>query len=178
MVAAFYFVACSQHDYERRYNPGAIFNQAQQDSLTFSLIRYIGRLPRNASQQNKFESRFDSAYKALAEKHLLLGLYKKEGLLFFLYARRAPSLQEKYVAIAGKVAVKNGEMLYYEEVFRTWKKTMPALRPLSLKLFHEMIEGKDLTPYYTENSGDEYIIEFPSKEVYFDVHNKIWRRKP
>lgn len=150
--------------------------KAQQDSLSYALIRYMGKLPRHANHTNKFDEKFDSAYIKLAQKHILLALHQQDSILFFMYARIAPSLSEKYVAVAGKIEVKNGEMISYVEVFRTWKKPMEELKPLSLKLFNEMIQGKDLSPYFTENSLDDYIIEFPSKEVYFDKTSRTWKR--
>jgi hypothetical protein len=54
---------------------------------------------------------------------------------------------------------------------------MHELKPLAFKLFDEMVRDKDLTKYYPENSGDEYIIEFPSAEVYFDNNSRTWKRK-
>jgi len=170
-------IACQDTSVSKNYDPDKVMTKAQQDSLSYALIRYMGKLPRHANHTNKFDQKFDSAYKQLAEKHILLALHQQDNILFFMYARIAPSLVEKYVAVAGKVEIGNGEMISYEEVFRTWKKPMEELKPLSLKLFNEMIQGKDLSPYYPENSGDDYIIEFPSREVYFDKTSKTWKRK-
>lgn len=169
--------ACQDTSSTKSYDPNEVMTKEQQDSLAYALSRYMGKLPRHANHTNKFDSKFDSAYLQIAQKHILLALYKRDNLLFFMYARIAPSLVEKYVAVAGKVEVVNGDMISYEEGFRTWKKPMEELKPLSLKLFNEMIQGKDLSPYYPENSGDDYIIEFPSKEVYFDKTSRTWKRK-
>jgi hypothetical protein len=86
-------------------------------------------------------------------------------------------LEEKYVAIAGIVKRDGDKIIRYEEVFRTWKQKKNELYPLAFRLFSEMINGKDLSVYYPENSGNKYIIEFPSNQVYFDKEERKWKRK-
>jgi hypothetical protein len=173
----FAVTSCKEADFESKYNPNLLMNQSQQDSLTYSIIRYMGKMPKYANDSSKFEQKFDSAYNFVSKEHRLIGLFKDGGKVFFLYARQAPSLEEKYVAIAGFVELENQKMIAYEEVFRTWKKKINELEPLAFKLFDEMIQGKDLSVYYPENSGEEYIIEFPSAEVLFDKESRKWLRK-
>jgi hypothetical protein len=174
----FALFGCSQLDVSEKYSPNLLLGKSQQDSLTYSLIRYIGRLPKYASDSSKFDIKFDSAYFQIAKQHNLMALYKKGDSIYFMYTRIAPSLEEKYVAIGGLVAFNGSEISYYEEIFRTWKKRRDELTPISYKLFDEMVQGKDLSIYYPENSGDEYIIEFPSKDVIFDKETRIWKRIP
>jgi hypothetical protein len=41
-------------------------------------------------------------------------------------------------------------------------------------LFVKMIQGKDLSPYYPQNSGKEEYIEFPDEMVKFDTDKRRW----
>ena len=170
--------SCSQFDISNKYNPNLVLNKEEQDSLTFSLIRYLGKLPRNASDSTKFDKKFDEAYSLIANEHNLIGLHQTNEDFYFLYTRPAPSLEEKYVAIAGIVKRDGDKIIRYEEIFRTWKHKKNDLYPLAFRLFNEMIHGKDLSVYYPENSGDEYIIEFPSDQVYFNIEERKWKRRP
>ncbi len=172
-----FFIGCNQGNLEKQYAPDNYIDSIQQDSFTYSISRYISRLPVQATHLNKFDPKFDSTYRVLANRHELIALHKESDAVFFLFVRQAPSLQKKYVAIGGKMKSTADSIIYYEEVFRTWKKPMHELKPLAFKLFDEMVKGEDLTKYYPEHSGDEYIIEFPSSEVYFDTKNRIWKRK-
>lgn len=176
-ILIFTIVSCQEANDSKKYEPNLVFNKGQQDSMTYALIRYMGKLPRHANHTNKFDSKFDSAYQQIAQKHILLAIHQDKNQFYFMYARLAPSLVEKYVAVAGRIEVMNGEMVSYNELFRTWKKPMEELKPLAFKLFNEMVQGKELSKYYPENSGNEYIIEFPSKEVYFDTLSRTWHRK-
>jgi hypothetical protein len=169
--------SCTQLDLSNKYNPNLVLNKEQQDSLTFSLIRYLGKMPSHASDSTKFNIKFDEAYSLVANEHNLIGLHQTNEDIYFLYTRLAPSLEEKYVAIAGIVKRDGDKIIRYEEVFRTWKQKKNELYPLAFRLFSEMISGKDLSVYYPENSGNKYIIEFPSNQVYFDKEERKWKRR-
>jgi hypothetical protein len=149
--------------------------EAQQE-LSYQLIRYMGKLPRKANHQTKFEERFNDAYRLIANGHKLEYYHKApNGKEYFLFTRIAPSIKEKYVAIGGYVqfdADKN--IVDYEEVFRTWKMTPEELAPKSLLLFDLLVKGGDLSPYYTENSGAEEYIEFPDARTSYNKKTRLW----
>lgn len=172
-----FLFSCAEPDLEKRYDPATQLSTQEQDSLTYSIIRYMAKLPAQATHLNKFDVKFDSAYQLLAGRHKLIGLSKDKEELYLMYIRHAPSINEKFVAIGGRLKKENDTIVSYEEIFRTWKKEREKLKPLAYQLFHEMVEGKDLSRYYPENSGDEYIIEFPSKDVYFDSNERVWRSR-
>ena len=172
-----FLFSCAEPDLEKRYDPATQLNTQEQDSLTYSIIRYMGKLPAQATHLNKFDIKFDSAYQVLAGRHKLIGLSKDKGVLYFMYIRHAPSIKEKFVAIGGKLKKENDSIVSYEEIFRTWKKEKEELKPLAYQLFHEMVKGKDLSRYYPENSGNEYIIEFPNADVHFDSEERVWKSK-
>lgn len=151
-----------------------------QDSITqfkYNIIRYTGKLPGKADHTTKFDSVFDPHYINLAAQHDLVYYVNdhKENKIKFLLTRIAPSIHEKKVAIGGQVQFDEfGKLIYYEEVFRTWKMLIPELEEKSTMLFKLYLENKDLSPYYTENSkGIEYI-EFPNEHVRFDTSKRLW----
>jgi hypothetical protein len=151
-------------------------NMGQQEEFVYSIIRYIGHLPGKTNHSNKFDTAYNSYYTELAKRHQLRFYGEVDGYNYFIITRIAPSIQEKYVAIGGRVKFAEGsrKMEDFEEIFRTWKMPLPELLPIAEKLLQEAIAGQDLSKYYPENSGDEYIIEFPNSEVAYDKPNRVW----
>ncbi len=171
------FVACKTNSL--KYLPNEQLSEAQQAYLANYVIRYIGKLPAKANHQNKFDSSFNNYYNQLAKQHTLLYLHKKDSVIYFAYYRQAPSLHLKYVTIAGTVVQSaNGQFTNVQEAFRTWKMPLEQMKEISAKLFDEWVNGKDLSKYYPENSGDAFVIEFPSEKVMYNDSLHIWERLP
>jgi hypothetical protein len=104
--------------------------------------------------------------------------HQKEDYEYVLTSRIAPSLKEKKIAIGVKMQRNaNGDLTYYEEVFRTWKFEIPEMQVKGLMLFDKMVKGEDLSPYYPQNSGKEEFIEFPDEKVTFDIEERRWKIK-
>jgi hypothetical protein len=157
--------------------PEQYLSSGEIDSLTNSVIVYMGKLPGKANHSNKFDSTFKQYYDGLAKQHHLKYYYpdKDSGYTYFLYTRIAPSLHEKYVGIGGRMKRNaQNDLVYYEEVFRTWKMNPAEMDLYADTLFRKMIKGENLEPYYTKNTPDRFVIEFPSDEVYYDIENRIW----
>lgn len=151
-------------------------DEAARAELMYELSRYLCHLAPGADHTTKFDSIHDSHYKTKANE-LMSWFYYPEanGKTFFLVCRIAPSIKEKYVATGGYF-VRNNEtsgFTEYAEVFRTWKDEKAMLRPKAEMLFQSMINGRDLSPYYTENAGTEYI-EFPDSETHYDTEKRLW----
>lgn len=144
------------------------------------VIRYIGKLPGKANHVSKFDTIYNEYYVKLAANHHLKHYYKDTatGYQYFLMTRIAPSLKEKFVAIGGRLKRDNAsdKIIFFEEVFRTWKMPDEEINKTGSMLFSEMIRGKNLSRYYTENSGEEFIIEFPDKDVIYDTALRVWKK--
>jgi hypothetical protein len=150
--------------------------QTQKDSLLYSMVRHFGKLPkRHASHKNKFEERFDDHYRNHAGEHKVLAYYStSDGKEYLLVQREAPSLHKKFVA-TGIVFEREGDsLLYYEEVFRSWKMPEAELKEKGLMLFDMMVKGEDLSPFYPQHSGEEEYIEFPDARNAFDSKSRRW----
>ncbi|MCH8553755.1 MAG: hypothetical protein LAT76_01265, partial [Schleiferiaceae bacterium] len=143
--------------------------------LAYEVIRYMGKLPGKASHFTKMDAKFDEEYKKIAAAHQLEFYYEKEGKVYFMFSRIAPSIKVKRVGLGGYLERDaTGEITVYKEVFRTWKMEEPVLAEKGLKLFSLMVNNKDLTPFYPENSGREEFIEFPDAYTHFDVEKRMW----
>jgi hypothetical protein len=153
-----------------------LYSQVETDSISYSLIRYLGKLPGKANHGTKFNVEFDEYYKTLAKSHNLIYYHQnqKDNYIYFLFTRIAPSLHEKKVAIGGKLKVENGSLVFYEEAFRTWKMPVNELNEKMELIFKDYVSGKDLSKYYTKNSNGVEYIEFPDDNNYFDTKNRIW----
>ncbi|MCC5942660.1 MAG: hypothetical protein JJU37_14055 [Balneolaceae bacterium] len=159
------------------YNADSIFTESEQKEWVYQVIRYAGHLAPRATHDTKFSSEFDAHYRELAEKHKLNFIYSypESGEQYFLITRQAPSLYDRRVAIAGMLLLdENGELVHYEEKFRTWKLSPDELMEKSKILFSKLVAGEDLSPFYPENSGDEEYIEFPDQYTSFDVDKREW----
>jgi len=156
-------------------------NQIEElDSLfiqqfTSNLIRYIGRKPEDASNENKFHAYFDEHYNKQINQHELTHYLQKDEKEYFVFTRIAPSLKLKKVAIGGWVKrSSNGEVLDLEEIFRTWKFEPEILSEKSDFLFAKVINGESIEAYQTNISGNTDYIEFPSDIVYYDKASMQW----
>lgn len=167
-------VACGQ---PASYAPDEVLKTAEQDSLKYEIIRYAGKLPPRANQANKFDAEFDAYYKQLAAQYQVLYLHRDQdsGYLYFFVARIAPSLEEKYVGTGGRLLKDGrGNISVYEEIFRTWKMPMPELKEKGAMLFGRMVRQQDLSAYYTVNTPNDFIIEFPNEETFFEKQQRRW----
>jgi hypothetical protein len=150
---------------------------SEDDVFSFksSIIRFVGRKPEDASHENKFNAYFDGHYLEQTQTHTLRYYAKEEGKEYFVLTRIAPSVQLKYVAIGGFVVFdENNEVKEIEEVFRTWKKIPEELDSINNILFQKMVNGDDLSPYYTKSMGQDAYIEFPNDEVWYDKKSNTW----
>ncbi|PSL04368.1 hypothetical protein [Cecembia rubra] len=165
--------SCGQAD---KYHPSKSLTTEEQQALIYTTIRYLGHLPKRGTHENKFDPAFDEFYTKLALDYTLEAYYKKDGFEYFLASRIAPSLKVKKVAVGVKMKRSpDGQLVYYEEVFRTWKFEIPEMLEKGLMLFDKMAKGEDLSPYFPQNSGEVEYIEFPDEKVYFDVEEKRWK---
>lgn len=169
--------ACASGD---RYKPESQLNEEEQAEFKYQIVRLAGHLPKRAKQETKFEERFDSVYRAQAN-HMQLDKYfvnEKDGYTYFEVSRMAPSFKKKYVATGGRLKRNTaGELEEYEEIYRTWKMERPQLAEKTALFFSEMVAGKDLSPYYTDNVGDTEHIEFPDKNTYYDKAARKWQTR-
>jgi hypothetical protein len=169
------FTACQKS--RPNYSAEQHLTKAEQNEFTYSIIRYLGKLPGKANHQTKFDASFDDAYRKTVAAHNMWFYFKEESSQkqFFLFTRIAPSIKQKYVAIGGYVVMDDaGQITDYEEVFRTWKMPEPELREKALLLFDLMVKQKDLSPYLPQNSGSEEFIEFPDPNVFYNKEQRIW----
>jgi hypothetical protein len=170
--------SCAQKtEIKADYNPSSFLTDEEIDDFKYEVIRYVGKLAGKANHDTKFEERFDEYYTDLANRHQLLYYFENEdnGEVYFLITRIAPSLHYRKVGFGGKL-IRNSEneITQYEEAFRTWKMEEEELKEKSLFLFDRYVNGKDLTAYYPENSKGEEYIEFPNKDVFYDIEKRQW----
>lgn len=174
ITLAVLFTACKEQRVD--YTPETALSEAEAGSFKYSIARYVGRLPRYATEATKFEFKFDTDYQRIASAIKLDKYYVgSNDTIYFETSQIAPSLHRKSNATGGKLLKnKDGEIVYYEEVYRTWKMTDSLLAIRTPVFFEGMIRHGDLTKYYTENINSDTYIEFPNKFVIFDVKLRKW----
>ncbi len=170
--------SCKQK--ETSINPLDYLSKQEQFDFKYAVSRYVDRLPKNATEQTKFDAAFDEEYKKRSENADLLFYYvdEKTQEIYFAIAKIAPSLTVKKVVTAGKLK-KNAEgvITEYEEEFRTWKMEVDELKSVSEMLFTKYINNEDLSPFYTRNANGKFIIEFPDENVSYDKVKRTWISK-
>lgn len=176
LLAAALLGSCQQKE---PYSSGSWLTEAEQAAFKHKIIRYVAELPKHATYANRFEPRFDAPYRELAEKTFLDKYYRADdGYIYFEVRKRAPSLKIKYNATGGRLKLDSlDNIIEYEEIYRTWKMEEESLSQKTRMLFPKMIAGADLSPYYTENSKEELIIEFPDRNVAYNVAERRWTTK-
>lgn len=166
-------VACQSKD---PYSPDTYLSKQEQQQLLLSTVRYFGHLPKRATHENKFDDVFDEYYSKLVADYTLETYFPLDGFEYYMVSRIAPSLKQKKVALAIRVKRDaDGNIDFYEEVFRTWKFELPEMLEKSKMLFDLLVTGGDLSPYYPQNSGIEEYIEFPDGRTYYDTENRMWK---
>ena len=166
-------VSCKQQN----YNAVDRLAMNEQEQFKYNIARYIADLPKYANDQNKFEERFDNIYQALAKNIQLKQYYESEdGAIYFEVWKRAPSLLVKYNATGGmlKKDKATGKITHYSEIYRTWKMEAEDLAKNTAVIFPKMVDGKNLSGYYTENANGKLIIEFPDKLVSYNDSLRKW----
>ena len=159
------------------YDPKEYLSAKQQDAIMTTIIRYAGRAPEGATISEIFSPSFDKHYSEQQSLHQMDAFYIKGDTCYFLISRRAPSLKEKRVANGGKFVLGDkGELLYYKEVFRTFKMEPDDLSAKSLFLFKRMVKKEDLEIFERIKSQEEYI-EFPDQSNYYDDQERTWKQK-
>ncbi len=134
-------------------------------------------MARNASQSTKFDTIYNSEYQTRAEKLDVLFYYKDSitNTNYFAVTKIAPSLKLKKVATVGQLKFgRDGQIIHYEEAFRTWKMEPKELKEKTQMLFTKFINKEDLSEYFTVNSNPEYYIEFPDEMTTFDTISRSW----
>ena len=160
------------------YAPNDHLTKEEQEDFKWSIIRYAGRSPEGLTVPERFYPQYDSHYRDQQALHTLDAYFEKDGLIRFMVSRKAPSLTDKRVATGGLVRINSdGQIEYYEEVFRTWKMVPDTLKKRSIFLFDRMVKGQSLEPYYTRNSGGIDYIEFPDDRTWFDIQERVWKMK-
>lgn len=147
-----------------------------ENKILNQIIRHCGYMPKKANDRTKFDAVYDTFYMDQATKHRIDLMYTdpKSGYTYLLVSRIAPSLTYKRVGIGIKMRTEGDSLTYYEELFRTWKMTEEILAQKGGMLFGKMVAGKDLSPYYPQNSGEEEYIEFPDMQTRYSVEKRRW----
>jgi hypothetical protein len=173
ILILFISVACQSKE---PYSPDTYLSKQEQQQLLLSSVRYFGHLPKGGTHENKFNADFDEYYSKLVLDYTFERYFPLDGFEYFMVSRVAPSLKQKKVALAIRVKRDaNGNIAFYEEVFRTWKFEVPEMLEKSKMLFDLLVTGGDLTPYYPQNSGVEEYIEFPDGRTFFDTEERRWK---
>ncbi|MCC5905401.1 MAG: hypothetical protein JJU13_04300 [Balneolaceae bacterium] len=169
-------MSCTQHTSIPKFEADLHLKSEEKYEFLSSIIHYMGKLAPEATYQTRFSEEFDEYYRKLAGNYTL-EFYFKPGNgkeIYFLTTIEAPSLYGKRTATAGVVHLDDGHITFYEEKFRTWKMVPDELSVKSELLFSKLIQGEDLSPYYTKNSGGVEYIEFPNEHTSFDTVERKW----
>lgn len=138
------------------------------------MVRYSNKLAPEASHETKFQPQFNWYYDRAISESRIVKCFKDNDTIQLLIARKARSLTPMEEGIALKVTLNEKDsLLYYEEVFRTWKMPADTLAKRGHYLFDRMVRNQDLTIYYSKFQKDRFI-EFPDQRFTFDIRKRRW----
>jgi len=149
-------------------------SEYEQKGLMIDIVHYAAKLPPASTHKTKFEARHDEYYRNVAVDYKWLAM-KPNGNsgYYFLISRPARSRIPMVEGIGGTFKIENDSLVEYDEVFRTWKMVPENFEPKGKMLFERMASGKDLSIYYPQFAGDQYI-EFPNGRIVFDKSIRRW----
>ncbi len=167
------FIQCAPKD---QFDPLTHFDRAKQSDIIYKTIRYSAKLAPNANNNTMFSPEFDQYYHSQAADYAFLKIHKRDdGAYDFLLSRPARSITPMFEGIAGQFKLNDRDSLVeYDEVFRTWKMSYKDLTERGSFLFMRMINGEDLTKFYSKTAGDQYI-EFPDDRFSYDKNLRRWK---
>ena len=158
-------------------NPDSFLSKTEQSDFKYSIIRWAGKPAPKVTDSTLFDPQFEEYYKKLADQHELAAYYIDEpsGYHYFMMYRIAPSIHLKKVALAGRLKYNDtGDIVYYEEVFRTFKMLVPELEEKSKQIFNDYLSNGSIEKYLFKNTTPEEFIEFPDDEVRYDTNLRKW----
>jgi hypothetical protein len=173
---AFCFFCLCQCTKRDEYAPQSFLPKIKQDTIIYNSIRYSAKLAPRSNHQTKFKREFDNYYRSVAADYSFMYLYKiDENDFNFLIQRPAKSITPLFEGIAGRLKLdKNDSIVFYEEIFRTWKMPYKDLQERGRLLFDRLVTNRDLTLFYSKYTGDKYI-EFPDDRFHFDKSQRVWK---
>lgn len=147
-----------------------------QKQFLQTMVRYSSKLPPEASQATKFDSKFNWYYdKAVQECKILYCQKGTDDVYSLFISKDARSITPMKEGVAVKVKLGTSDTFnYYNEVFRMWKMPEDTLVKRGKFLFTRMVKGEDLSLYYSKFQQDRFV-EFPDDRFYFDT--TAWRWK-
>ena len=164
-------VQCSDN---KKYDPSKTLSPQEKDEVMMNIVRYLAKAPENVGPEEKFKPEYNPYYQERASQCILEQYLVRDAIHYFLVSQPAPSLTEKRHATGGRFRLdKDGVLLEYEEIFRTWKMVPDTLRQRGYFLFDKMVGNESLEPFYTKSAGDRYI-EFPDDHTYYDKSSRSW----
>lgn len=175
-ILSFLYIGLSFYSCKPSTDPKTYMDKVAISKFKYDIARYVCQLPKFATEATKFSSQFDAAYFENSQNtHLDKIYFTDKDTVYFEVRKLAPSIKKKYHATGGRlVKNKNNELIYYEEIYRTWKMDEKLLAKRTAIFFNKMIQHEDLSSYYTHNINDDTYIEFPNKNCIFDIGTRKW----
>jgi hypothetical protein len=159
-------------------SPSDYLSKDEIVNFKINIVRYFEGLPKNVDHNKKWDTIYNDYYNQKAAASDLLHYYKNDdGFIYFAVAKIAPSMILKKNATIGKLKMENDSIVYYEEIARTWKMEVPELKEKTKILFDKIVNGKDVSEYYTKNSDPEFWIEFPDDQTFYNTKERKWETK-
>lgn len=163
---------------QKEYRPGKYLTRAQQRHFLTDAAEFIKRpvLAPYAKNTNLLIIQH-KMHQHLGDEIRLEQLYiDKQAAVYFLISIPAGLRNQRY-AVAGRATIGGkGEIISFEEVFRSWKMSPDVLHFRSYLLFDKMVNGEPLSPFYSDKMGDQFI-EFPDDRTYYDKQSQAWKIK-
>jgi hypothetical protein len=162
---------------KKNYEVPGCLSAGEQKKILYTMMHYASRLAPQSTHETKFDKKFDWYYdRAVDEARIIYCDHNEENDMYSVFVgRKARSITPMEEGIAVRLKLnENGSFDEYEEVFRMWKMPADSMERKGKFLFRTMLEGGDLTLYYTQFRKDQFI-EFPDKRFTFDKKIRRWR---
>jgi len=160
-----------------QYKPGILMEPQQLDSLLTDMVTYIGKRPKRATWESRFDPEFRGYYANLSKDFKWVYLKETEqqkGLYAYYLLRPARNLEGNIRGVGGLMQLdENLSITEFEEVFNTPVLPETDLIARGYVLFELLLNSGAIQAY----EGNQDFIEWPDARLYYDKTQHEWRYK-
>lgn len=158
-----------------QYKPDILMEPHHLDTLLTEMVTYIGKRPKMATWERRFDPEFRGYYVNLSKDFKWVYLKEtgqQEGNFAYYLLRPASALEGNIRGVGGLMQLdENFSIIQFEEVFNTPILPEADLIARGYVLFEQLLNHGNIEAF----EGNQDYIEWPDGRLYYDKTQHEWR---